>query len=97
MQPIDPAGREAPAPTTDRRRAAAQSGGDVLARLAIGGSQHDPAAQRQRLRAGRAARPALKDLPLLLGEYDLSTRRHSGLQSSSMTTNFAANRHLPAN
>ena len=61
-------------PLAHRRRAAPQLGGDVLVRLALRGGQHDPAPQRQRLRALRASRPP----PSVSRSSSLSTIRAVG-------------------
>ena len=96
VQPVQTAPREPPAPAPDSLRAAAQPRRDVLAGLAVTRRQHDPAAQRQRLRARRSPRPPLEHLPLLATEHNLHTLRHRGLQSSSMTTTFADVAVLPS-
>jgi hypothetical protein len=97
MQPIKTTPREPATPLADRRGRAPQSRSDLLAGLPLGSGQHDPAAQRQRLSALRTPSPTLEHLPLGLIEHDLSTRRHNGLQSSLITTNFATKPPLPAN
>jgi hypothetical protein len=86
VEAVEAALGEAPSPAADRRFVAAEASRDLLARLAVGGRQHDPAAQRERLRRLRAPRPALEHLPLLVAQHDLGTSRHPCLQSSSMTT-----------
>jgi len=86
VEAVEATAGEAPAPAPDGLRAAAEPGGDLLALLAVGRGQHDPAAQRQRLRRLRPPRPALEHLPLLVADHDIDTLRHNGLQSSLMTT-----------
>jgi hypothetical protein len=76
MQPVEAALGEAAAPAADRRAVAAEPRRDLLARLAVGRRQHDPAAQRQRLRALGTTRPPLKHLPLLLLEHYLCALGH---------------------
>ena len=68
MQAVEAPPGEAPPPAADRLGAAAQAGRDLLAGLAVGCRQHDPAAQRQGLGALGAPGPALEHLPLLVTE-----------------------------
>jgi len=88
---------KAPPPAPHPLGGAAQPSRDLLARLAIGGAQHDPAAQRQRLRALGPAGPALGHLALLVADHDLCSLRHDCLPSSRLLTmDFAADRRVPA-
>jgi hypothetical protein len=82
MQTVEATPSEPAAPLANRRAAAAQPRRDLLARLAVGRRQHDPAAQRQRLRALRTPRPALQHLPLLVAQHNLYTLRHDYPPSS---------------
>jgi hypothetical protein len=97
MQAVKATPGEPAPPLSDRLAAATQPRRDLVARLAISRGQHNPATQRQRLRALRAPSPTLKHIPVLNTEHDLCTRRHGGPQSSSITTNFAPNHPMPAN
>src|SRR5947209_7579151 len=76
VKTVKTAASETTAPLTDRVGAATEASRDLLARRTIGGSQHDPAAQRQRLRARRTARPAHEHLPLLVAHHDLYPLRY---------------------
>jgi hypothetical protein len=59
-QPAEPVGGEAMPPLRHRRRMHPQLRGDVGVRSTGRGGQHDPAAQRQRLRRAVPAAPALQ-------------------------------------
>ena len=94
VQAVQPPLGETGPPFTHRCGATAQPAGDRRIRLALGAAEHDPAAQRQRLRALRPARPPLQRLPLLCTEHHTrrrtpSLRHHSRLPSSLLTTGFA--------
>src|SRR5260370_39660853 len=97
MQPVQASPGDPPSPLPDRLRAATQALGYLHAQLPIGRGQHDAAPQRERLRALRAPRPPLQDLPLLITEHDLDTLRHNCLPSSWIRDNFAATAPAPAN
>src|SRR5215211_1825105 len=90
VQAIDAPLSEPCPPLADRRRMTPQLGPDLLVRRALGSGQHDPAPQRQRLRALRPSSPPLEHLTLLVAQHDLSRRpsplSHQCLPSSPMTT-----------
>src|SRR5579859_115589 len=86
MQSIKPPPGEATPPLAHSRGIAAQPLGDLLTGLSIRRRQHDPTAQRQRLRALRPPSPPLQHLAILIAEHNLGTLSHKRLQSSSIPT-----------
>jgi hypothetical protein len=98
VQPIQPLASESPAPLADRVFAAAQPRRDLDTRLTLSRRQHDPATQRERLRARRTPSPTLQHLPLLISQHHVRKRRHLGLQSSLITTTkFDTTHTVPTN
>jgi len=79
VQPVEAALGEAAAPTAHGRAVAPKPGRDLLARLPVRSRQHNPAAQRQRLRAffGRRAQRS-------------STSRSSSLSTTSARCGMTA-------
>jgi hypothetical protein len=98
VQPIQTAARETAAPLADRRLVAVKPRGDPLAWLTVGGGEHDPAAQRERLRALRPPSPALEHFALLVRQHHFRKPGHPRLPSSlATTTDFDTKRLMPAN
>jgi hypothetical protein len=78
-QPVEALLGEPPAPLADHRPMHPEPLGDLGVVAPVGGQQHDPRAQRERLRAGPTPRPGLQLDALVVGQLDPNRRsdRHA--------------------
>jgi hypothetical protein len=90
MQTIEPMHDKPGAPLAYRHPAHTETLGDFDVRATLGAGQHNPAPQRQRLRARMAPSPTLERVALAVAEHQLghpcAPLSHRCLPSSSMTT-----------